>query len=61
MVNFGVLLTRVLSLPVIDGFLPFTKSRAITPPEVHSNRTIHLHYLFRVSLSMLLCFSSVSL
>lgn len=61
MVNFGVLLTWVLSLPVIAGSLPFTKSRATTPPEVHPDRTIHLHYLFRVSLSMLLCFSSVSL
>ena len=44
MVNFGVLLTWVLSLPVIAGSLPFTKSRATTPPEVHPITTICRHY-----------------
>ena len=39
--------------PSRAGSLPFTKSRATTPPEVHPITTISLHYPYHVSLSVL--------
>ena len=47
--------------PSQQSWVPFTKSRATTPPEVHPITTISLHYPYHVSLSVQWCFSSASL